>query len=102
MRKVFFAALTLLTFKATAQNCACIQVLNTDNLNTVKVEQFNFVKDTALIEKTQRQTYIIQFCYANMGVAMTQSNVFIKQKYNAVIVERKKEQILTMTKLNNI
>jgi hypothetical protein len=102
MRTLFFAALTLLTFKATAQNCACIQVLNTDNLSSVKVEQFSFIKDTALIEKTQRQTYIIQFCYANMGVAMMQSNVFIKQKYNAVIVERKKEQILSMTKLNNI
>jgi len=102
MRKVLFAVFMLLTIKASAQNCACIQVMNTDNLSTVKVEQFNFVKDTALIEKTQRQTYIIQFCYANMGVAMMQSNVFIKQKYNAVIVERKKEQILSMTKLNNI
>jgi hypothetical protein len=102
MRKVFFAALTLLTFKATAQNCACIQVLNTDNLSSIKVEQFNFVKDTALIEKTQRETYIVQFCYANIGVALMKSDVFIKQKYNTVIVERKKEQILSMAKLSNI
>ncbi len=102
MRTLFFAAFTLLTFKATAQNCACIQVLNTDNLNTVKVEHFSFIKDTALIEKTDRQTYRILFCYQNMGIAMMQSNVFIKQKYNTVIVERKKEQILSMSKLSNI
>jgi hypothetical protein len=102
MRKLLFAAFTLLTFKASAQNCACIQVMNTDNISQVQKESFAFTSDTALIEKTDKNTYRVMFCYANFGIAMRESNTFQKNKYNPVIVERKKEQIETMQKLSNI
>lgn len=102
MKKVIFAALTLLTFKASAQNCACIQVMNTDNISQVQKESFAFTKDSALVEKTEKNTYRVMFCYQNFGIAMRESNTFLKHSFNPVIVERKKEQIETMTKLSNI
>jgi len=102
MRKLIFAAFTLLTMKATAQNCACIQVMNTDNISQVQKESFAFTKDSALVEKTDKNTYRILFCYQNLGIAIRESNTFQKNKYNPVIVERKKEQIENMKKLSNI
>lgn len=104
MRKLLFAAFTLLTVNTFAQNCACIQIMNTKDLTQFQPEQFRFTKDTALVEKTDKETYRILFCYSNLGMAMKESNTFQKQNYNPVIVERKRQQIETMTKLfsNNI
>lgn len=98
MRKVLFAAFMLLTFNTFAQNCACIQVASTDNIATVKPEQFNFTKDSALVEKTDGK-YKVLFCYRNSFEAAMKTDLF--KGFNPVIVDRKREQIETMTKLSN-
>ena len=98
MRKVIFAVLTLLTIKASAQNCACIQVASTDNIATIKAEQFSFTKDSALVEKKDGK-YKVLFCYRNSFEAAMKTDLF--KGYNPVIVDRKREDIETMTKLSN-
>ena len=99
MRKLIFAALTLLTIKASAQNCACIQVASTDNITTIKPEQFNFTKDSALIEKKDGK-YKVLFCYRNSFEAAMKTDLF--KGYHPIIVDKKREEIETMTKLSNI
>lgn len=99
MRKLIFAALTLLTFNTFAQNCACIQVMNTDNISQVQKESFAFTKDSALVEKRDGK-YKVLFCYRNPFEAAMKTDLF--KGYNPIIVDRKREEIENMKKLSNI